>query len=141
MKKILAVITVCAMVLSLSPSDVLSEGAQVQSAGRKVSAKPKPKYNEPAPAEHALTLSDCYRMSLVQSELIAINADLIKITEAHFLQALSIMLPHVSFQSNDFQQGGNTVGGDASSPTTSLKSSTYTIQSGIVVCFGISNYT
>src|SRR3989338_9801056 len=51
-----------------------------------------------------LALSDCYSFALKQSELIAINVDLIKVTEAHFLQALSIMLPHVSFISTDFQE-------------------------------------
>ncbi|MFA5147075.1 MAG: TolC family protein [Candidatus Omnitrophota bacterium] len=51
-----------------------------------------------------LTLSECYDLALKQSELIAINADLIKETEAHFLQALSIMLPHVSFISTDSQE-------------------------------------
>jgi len=66
--------------------------------------------------DHALTLSDCYQLSLIQSEIIAIDADLIRVTEAHFLQALSIGLPHVSFQSLDFQQADNTAesegGGD-----------------------------
>ena len=52
----------------------------------------------------ALTLPDCYQMALIQSEIIAINADLIKEADAHFMIALSIILPHASFMSNDFQQ-------------------------------------
>ena len=80
-------------------------------------------------AKTPLTLADCYELALKESENIAINADQIKITEAHFLQALSIVLPHVSFQSNDFQQADNTVegtptGGDISSASANLKSST-----------------
>jgi len=51
-----------------------------------------------------LTLWDCYKCALKQSELIAINVELIKETEAHFLQALSIMLPHASFLSTDTEQ-------------------------------------
>jgi len=43
-------------------------------------------------------------LSLKQSELIAIDADQIRITEAHFLEALSEIIPHVSFVSKDFQQ-------------------------------------
>jgi outer membrane protein TolC len=53
-----------------------------------------------------LTLADCYKLALKQSEIIAIDAEYIKIAEARFLQALSIMLPHLSFLSSDFQQGG-----------------------------------
>lgn len=52
----------------------------------------------------ALTLSDCYKMAIIQSEIIAINTDLIKEADAHFLIALSTMLPHVSFVSVDFQE-------------------------------------
>ena len=52
----------------------------------------------------ALTLPDCYQMALLQSEVIAINTDLIKQADAHFMEALSIILPHASFISEDFQQ-------------------------------------
>ena len=52
----------------------------------------------------ALTLPDCYQMALIQSEIIAINTDLIKEADAHFMIALSTIIPHVSFISNDFQQ-------------------------------------
>lgn len=50
------------------------------------------------PAElTSLTLLDCYKLALKQSELIATQEELIKETEAHFLQALSTVMPSVSF--------------------------------------------
>ncbi|MFA6142816.1 MAG: TolC family protein [Candidatus Omnitrophota bacterium] len=61
--------------------------------------------DNPLPEAVPLTLSDCYGLSLKQSEKIAIDAEQIKIAEARFLQALSIMLPNVSFVSKDIQQG------------------------------------
>ena len=67
---------------------------------QKRSAPPDSTLSEPLP----LTLSDCYSLALKQSEIIAIDAEEIKIAEAHFLQALSIMMPNVSFISNDIQQ-------------------------------------
>lgn len=51
-----------------------------------------------------LTLADCYSLALKQSETIAIDAEAIKITETHFLQALSIILPHISFISTDTRE-------------------------------------
>jgi len=51
--------------------------------------------------EAALTLAECYRLALKQSETIAINTMLIKEAEAHFVQALGELLPHVSFTSQD----------------------------------------
>lgn len=65
---------------------------------------PEEAYVETAAQEEPLSLEDCYKLALKQSEHIAINADLIKETEAHFLQALSIMVPHVSFLSLDMQE-------------------------------------
>ena len=56
------------------------------------------------PLSEPLSLSECYSLALKQSEIIAINADLIKVADARFLQALSIMLPHFSFISNDTQE-------------------------------------
>lgn len=44
-----------------------------------------------------VTLEECYRLALAQSELIAIDAERIKEAEAHFLQALGTILPQVSF--------------------------------------------
>lgn len=54
--------------------------------------------------EKALTLEECYRRALKQSETVAITADLIRIADARFLQAISIMAPHFSFISNDYQE-------------------------------------
>jgi len=50
-----------------------------------------------APAGHALTLRECYKLALKQSEYIAIDYEKIKEAEAHFLQALGTLLPQVSF--------------------------------------------
>jgi len=58
----------------------------------------------PVSMSQPLSLSDCYALSLRQSEIIAINADLIKTADARFLQALSIMLPHASFSSLDTKE-------------------------------------
>jgi len=69
----------------------------------------------------SLGLLDCYKLALEQSETIAINADLIKETEAHFLEALSIMVPHVSFMSTDTREEASQETGSALS---SLKPST-----------------
>ncbi len=44
-----------------------------------------------------LTLEECYRLALKQSETIAINSELIREAEAHFTQALGTLLPQVSF--------------------------------------------
>ena len=57
------------------------------------------------PEPVSLTLPDCYKLALRQSEIIGIDAEQIKVAEARFLQALSIMLPHISFISADIQQG------------------------------------
>jgi outer membrane protein len=60
--------------------------------------------NTGIPGAAPLTLSECYQLALAQSEIIAINEDLIKETEAHFLQALSTVVPHVSFISEDVRR-------------------------------------
>lgn len=65
-----------------------------------------------------LTLQDCYGLALKQSEYIAIDAEKIKEADARFLQALSIMLPHVSFLSDDLQEAQPT---DAGTTFASLK--------------------
>jgi len=59
---------------------------------------------KPVKSVSSLTLADCYYLALKQSENISIDIDKIKVTEAHFLQALSIVLPHVSFVSTDTQE-------------------------------------
>jgi len=45
----------------------------------------------------SFTLNDCYRLALKQSEIIAIDAEQIKIAEAHFLEAFGTIMPQVSF--------------------------------------------
>ena len=63
---------------------------------------------EAAPTGSApLTLTDCYRMALKQSEAIAIRRELIEESQARFTQALSGVLPRVSFSSTDKRQDGN----------------------------------
>lgn len=54
-----------------------------------------------------LTLAECYRLALEQSETIAIRQELIEEAEARFTQALSGILPRVSFVSTDKRQDGN----------------------------------
>ncbi len=51
--------------------------------------------------DQPLTLQDCYKLALKQSELIAINGEKIKEAEAHFLQALGTIMPQVSFSRVD----------------------------------------
>jgi len=58
-----------------------------------------------------LTLSDCYRMALKQSEEVAVRAERITETEGRFQQALSGILPKISFSSVDKRQDGD--GGSA----------------------------
>ncbi len=64
-----------------------NEGVGVTNIGRK----------EYTPKNEFLTLVDCYRLALKQSELIAIDAEQIKIAEAHFLEAFGTIMPQVSF--------------------------------------------
>jgi outer membrane protein len=63
------------------------------------------------PAEKPLTLTDCYHLALKQSEIIGQDAELIKEAEAHFVQALGAILPHVTFESTIERQdkGSNNV--------------------------------
>ena len=63
------------------------------------------------PEEPTLTFSDCYELALKQSETIAIDAEVIKETEAHFLEAMGTLMPHVSFLSTDTQEEKKTSGG------------------------------
>ncbi|MDO8489253.1 MAG: TolC family protein [Candidatus Omnitrophota bacterium] len=50
-----------------------------------------------SPKNEFLTLTDCYRLALKQSELIAIDAEQIEIAKAHFLEAFGTIMPQVSF--------------------------------------------
>jgi outer membrane protein len=55
-------------------------------------------------SDKPLTLADCYRLALKQSEDIAIDADFVKEAEARFLQAFGTLLPHVSFTSTNTRE-------------------------------------
>jgi outer membrane protein TolC len=59
----------------------------------------------------ALTLEDCYKLALQQSEQVALRQELIAQAESRFTQALSGILPRVSFSSSDKRQDGS--GGSA----------------------------
>jgi outer membrane protein len=61
-----------------------------------------------------MSLSDCYALSLKQSELIAVDYQRIVETEGRFLQALAIVLPHASFISTDSQEEPQKGGAPAS---------------------------
>ena len=58
----------------------------------------------PSEIQKQLTLLDCYQLALAQSEKVAIDADQIKIAEAHFLTVLGNITPHISFISQDYQE-------------------------------------
>ena len=60
----------------------------------------------PAPG-HPLTLAECYALALKRSEEIAIHGELIKQTEARFLQSLSGALPHASYEISRKRQDGS----------------------------------
>lgn len=65
-----------------------------------------PAFSEPQdnPSPGPLSLRDCYRLALEQSETIAINQDVILEAESRFLQSLGTVLPHVSINSTDGRQ-------------------------------------
>lgn len=52
---------------------------------------------EYSPQNEFLTLTDCYKLALKQSELISIDAEQIKIAQAHFLEAFGTIMPQVYF--------------------------------------------
>ena len=56
-----------------------------------------------SPKNEFLTLIDCYRLALKQSELIGIDAEQIKIAEAHFLEAFGTIMPQVSFSHTEIR--------------------------------------
>lgn len=62
----------------------------------------------PKEESQSLTLEDCYRFALKQSEVIAINSELIKEAEAHFLQAFGTLMPQVSFSHTLTRQNSST---------------------------------
>lgn len=51
--------------------------------------------------DRPLTLNECYKLALKQSEFIAIDYEKIKEAESHFLQALGTLLPQVAFSRQD----------------------------------------
>jgi outer membrane protein len=57
-----------------------------------------------------LTLAECYRLALRQSELIAIDAEKIREAQAHFTQAFGTILPHVSFSHTETWQDSASAG-------------------------------
>ena len=63
------------------------------------------------PPASSLTLTDCYRLALKQSEKIAIQQELITEAEARFRRALGAVLPQATFSSSDKRQDGS--GGSA----------------------------
>ncbi|MCX5680878.1 MAG: hypothetical protein NT079_01090, partial [Candidatus Omnitrophica bacterium] len=89
------------------PKEVI-EAPQVSETTETVPAKAaeKPQASEPVDVvqpdnltlkPRPLTLRDCYALSLKQSEIVAIDAELIKQAEARFLKYLGAILPQVSF--------------------------------------------
>ncbi len=73
-----------------------------------VSAPPK----DYLPKIQALTLTDCYKLALDRSELIAIDAEQIKIAQAHFLEAFGTIMPQVSFSRTDTRSQHSSVASD-----------------------------
>jgi outer membrane protein len=59
-----------------------------------------------------LVLKDCYKLALKQSELIAIDAEQIKIAEAHFLEAFGTIMPQVSFSRAETRSQHSSVSSD-----------------------------
>ncbi|MBF0216857.1 MAG: TolC family protein [Candidatus Omnitrophica bacterium] len=51
--------------------------------------------------ERSLTLMECYRLALAESEIIAIDAQTIEQARAHFLSAFEDLFPEVSFHRED----------------------------------------
>ncbi len=60
-----------------------------------------------AQKDSPLTLSDCYKLALKQSETIAIQQEKMVEAEVHFSRAFSGILPQASFSSTDKRQDGN----------------------------------
>lgn len=66
--------------------------------------------SKPASADQKrpFTLQDCYRLALMQSELIAVDAERIKEAEARFLQAFGTLLPQVSLSRSETRNNSET---------------------------------
>ena len=88
---------------------MLKSYTTLQAAETPLQPTPVPVHEEPqtAPAPTALTLADCYRLALTQSETIAVQQERLKETEGRFLQALSGVLPRASFKLTEKRQDGS----------------------------------
>ena len=51
-----------------------------------------------------MTLENCFQKALARSETIGIHDEEIRIAEAHYLQALGMVLPHLDVQASEFIQ-------------------------------------
>lgn len=71
--------------------------------------------NSPQPSINYLTLPAAYQLALKQSEIIAIDAEVIKEAEGRFLQAFSTILPHVSYSVTQFWKDPSSVVSSTSS--------------------------
>ena len=85
-----ALLTIAGLFLSVSFAGAQAPVAKTASAGQRAQD-----------TGSALTLQDCYRLALQQSEIIAIDSEAIKEAEAHFLQAFGTLMPQVSFVSQN----------------------------------------
>lgn len=94
-------ISILAIALTFTVCAVMADDAAVVIKGTRGS-------DINAACSNALTLPECYKRALRQSETIAMTSDFIRITDARFLQAISIMAPHFSFISNDYQEAKKT---------------------------------
>lgn len=87
-----------------------------------------------------LTLFECYELALKQSEIIAIDSEIIKETEARFIQAFSALLPHVTFVATKNWQDPSAITSTSSGNGTDRKFVfTQTLFSGFKELAGISS--
>lgn len=116
MKKTVSLLIILSFTLSLIPQPAFCGDIQTALINIDSStADTRPVFN---PSGNDLTLYDCYKLALKQSEIIAISIDSVKTAQARFLQALTIMMPYVSFQSVDTQEA---IPNDAGTTFSTLK--------------------
>ncbi|MBF0491674.1 MAG: TolC family protein [Deltaproteobacteria bacterium] len=63
-----------------------------------------------SPTGEHLTLNDCYQLTLKRSETLKLSEEDIKISEAHFLQALGTILPRINLNYSEFFQDDSSNG-------------------------------
>jgi outer membrane protein len=97
MKRLTRSLLIFFLTLSQVPSGYCADASKT-AAGTFAAPQPLPADGKP------LTLEECYRLALKQSELIAIDAERIKQAEAHFLSSFEELLPEVSFSRQDRRQ-------------------------------------